>query len=322
MRGAEIIVVGSGVSGLSCALELAQAGHRVSIWTAALPNRTTSRVAAAFWYPYRVDPPDRVLGWAIRSYRRFTTLAEGPTAAASGVRMREAIELFPERVADPPWAPMVADFRHAPSDELPPGYAHGVLFTAPVIEMPRYLPWLEAELARAGVTLHERPLANLGPALDAAEIVINTAGLGARELVGDDRLYAVRGQVVAHDRGSVERVTIDEHGPHGISYVVPRGDDVILGGVAEERVESLAVAPAQTRAIVERCTQLEPKLAGTREREVRVGLRPCRDEVRLDSEVLEGRLVVHDYGHGGAGVTLSWGCAEEVRERVTGWLGS
>jgi D-amino-acid oxidase len=44
----------------------------------------------------------------------------------------------------------------------------------------------------------------------------------------------------------------------------------------------------------------------------RVGLRPVRPAVRLERE---GR-VIHCYGQGGAGVTLSWGCAEEVRELV------
>jgi D-amino-acid oxidase len=47
--------------------------------------------------------------------------------------------------------------------------------------------------------------------------------------------------------------------------------------------------------------------------EHRVGLRPGRSSVRVEAErVAGGKVVAHNYGHGGAGVTLSWGCAEEV----------
>ena len=70
-----IVVVGCGVAGLSCAVRLAEAGHAVEIWAASLPPRTTSNVAAAFWYPYQAQPRARVLGWARVSYQRFGPLA-------------------------------------------------------------------------------------------------------------------------------------------------------------------------------------------------------------------------------------------------------
>jgi D-amino-acid oxidase len=48
----------------------------------------------------------------------------------------------------------------------------------------------------------------------------------------------------------------------------------------------------------------------------RVGLRPARPGDRLELDAIGGTAVVHNYGHGGAGVTLSWGCAEAVRDLV------
>ena len=44
-----------------------------------------------------------------------------------------------------------------------------------------------------------------------------------------------------------------------------------------------------------------------------VGLRPFRSEgFVVEAEKLREKLLVHNYGHGGAGFTLSWACAEEV----------
>lgn len=318
--GPDIIVVGGGVSGLSCAYELALAGKRVQVWTAAPPEQTTSRVAAAFWHPYRAEPMDRVGPWAAVSYQRFTEIATDPVRGpAAGVVMREAIELFEQHRPDPPWGRYVATFRHARPDELPPGYGHGVVFDSPMIEMPRYLPWLAERVRELGGEIGQRRLDTLDPALEQAPVVVNCTGLGARELVLDPRMYAVRGQIVRRRRHELERILVADRGVHGISYIVPRSEDVVLGGTADEHDESLIENAAQSESIVERCVQIEPALAHAEQLGVSVGLRPCRDVVRLEQEEREGRLIVHDYGHGGAGVTLSWGCAAEVRDRVLAW---
>ena len=47
------------------------------------------------------------------------------------------------------------------------------------------------------------------------------------------------------------------------------------------------------------------------------GVRPYRNgSYRLDAETASGKFIVHNYGHGGAGITLSWGCAAKVRDIV------
>jgi D-amino-acid oxidase len=316
----DIIVIGGGVSGLSCAYELALARKRVEVWTAVPPEQTTSRVAAAFWHPYRAEPIERVGPWGAVSYERFASIAaDRSIGAASGVCMREAIELFVVPGPDPAWSRHVDMFRHAQPDELPLGYSHGVVFEAPMIEMPVYLPWLVGQLRKLGVEIVQRRIETLAPALLRARVVVNCSGLGARELVLDSRMYAVRGQIVHRRRHGLDRIVVADRGVDGISYIVPRSEDVVLGGSADECDESLGERSAQTESIVERCVGLEPRLAQAEQLGVSVGLRPCRDVVRLEQEEIDGRLVVHDYGHGGAGVTLSWGCAQDVRDRVLAW---
>src|SRR5262245_47420659 len=47
------------------------------------------------------------------------------------------------------------------------------------------------------------------------------------------------------------------------------------------------------------------------------GVRPYRNgSYRLEVERASGKFIVHNYGHGGAGITLSWGCAVKVRDIV------
>ena len=97
---------------------------------------------------------------------------------------------------------------------------------------------------------------------------------------------------------------------------MPHGDHVVLGGVAVpdqwDRATNLDVAAG----IVRRCTAVEPLLAGARILKHRVGLRPDRPAVRLEAEPLGDGRHVHCYGHGGMGVSLSWGCAREVAALV------
>ena len=303
-----VIVIGAGVSGLTCAAALLERGHAVEVWTRDPPRRTTSAVAAAFWYPYLVRPEDACLRWGGVSFRRFVGLLKVPGA---GVSMRPARAIFDHPVEDPPWKDLVPTFRRA--DSLPAGYVDGYAFDLPVIEMPIYLDYLEALVAGMGGRMVDRDVRDVEEAFAAGDAVVNCAGLGARELVGDREVYAVRGQVVRVERGDLTEVLFDSYGPDGPTYIVPRGADCILGGTAEEGDEDLGIDPATTGRISDRCCELEPRLRGAAPLGAAVGLRPCRPTVRVEVErPRPGKVLVHNYGHGGAGVTLSWGCAGEV----------
>lgn len=307
-----MIVLGGGISGLTCALALLRAGHEVTLWAARLPPHTTSNVAAAFWFPYAAHPRARVVAWARDSHRAFTELAENP---ATGVRKVEAIDLDRSpRPGSPWWADAVTAVRRARPEELPDGFVDGHVFEAPIIDTRTYLPWLLDQVVAAGGRVQTRRVRSL--ARVPGDVIVNCTGLGAAALVGDDSLYPIRGQLVHVRDPGIDRVLLDESSEEGIAYVVPRGDDCVLGGTAQDGDDDLRARPKDAAIVRERCVRLDPRLAdATRLADV-VGLRPGRASVRLETEVIRGRTLVHDYGHGGAGVTLSWGCATEVVARV------
>jgi D-amino-acid oxidase len=288
------VVVGAGVVGLTTAVCLREAGIAADVVAREQPQDTTSAVAAALWYPYRALPAERVTVWSAATFQELARLAR---VAGSGVRMRAGTELLAPDAPDPWWR------------EVVPGLARtraGLRFVAPVVDMSVHLPWLVGRLRALGGTLDRRDLA----ALDEleADAVVNCAGLGARELAPDASLTAVRGQVVRVTAPGVEEWLLDQSEPEQLVYVVPREREVVLGGTAQEGAEDRTADPTTTAAIRARCAALVPALRDAPVVGVAVGLRPVRPTVRLEAE---GR-VVHCYGHGGAGVTLAWGCGVEV----------
>ena len=310
----DVVVVGCGVIGLTAAISLREAGLNANIVTAGLPRATTSSVAAAIWYPYKAYPEDRVLSWGRRTYEVLEKLSE---TSESGVLMREGVEIWHEQVPDPWWAGAVPHVRRCHPDELPPGYRDGHDFVAPVVEMPIYLSYLMDRFAASGGSVRRHAISSLDEVAGDARVVINCVGLGARDLVGDISMQPIRGQVIRVRNPSLKRFILDEDNPEGVTYIVPRSHDCILGGTAEEGEWDLEPDPETAKGILRRCTQLEPRLADAEVLEHRVGLRPGRPAIRLEREEgPDGVPIIHNYGHGGSGVTLSWGCAEETLSLV------
>ncbi len=300
------------MSGLSCALRLLEAGHHVEVWARARRDDTTSSIAAAIWYPYRAGPADKVLTWGTTTYRELERLSQRPE---TGVAMCSGVEVFASPVADPWWASAVPGFRRATRAELTPGSVDGYHLRVPVADMTRYLGWLEHEVMARGASIQARTVDTLQELHTTADVLVNCTGLGAREVADDPSVYGVRGQVQVVDAPDVGTFVIHDSPQgdgHETTYIIPRGSSVVLGGTADEYVEEAVVSDETTRAIRSRCAQLVPALSSARVVADKAGIRPCRPEVRLETEMVNGRQIIHNYGHGGAGVTLSWGCADDV----------
>ena len=81
-----VAIVGAGVSGLTCGVVFAERGHRTTIFAREIGQQTTSAVAAALWFPYDVEPADKVIPWALETYQTLIELARD---AENGVSMIE-----------------------------------------------------------------------------------------------------------------------------------------------------------------------------------------------------------------------------------------
>ncbi|MGP2440988.1 FAD-dependent oxidoreductase [Streptomyces sp. JW3] len=304
----EVGVVGGGVIGLTTAVVLAERGSRVRVWSREPVERTTSAVAGALWWPYRIAPAAAARAWALRSLDVYEELAA--RSGHTGVRMVEGVLGETERHEVDGWAAArLPGLRAATAEE----YAgSGLWARLPLIDMSIHLPWLYQRLLAAGGSVERRAVAGLGE--PETPVVVNCTGLGARTLVPDPSVRPVRGQLVVVANPGIRTWTVSTDPATGeMAYFFPHGDRLVLGGTAEDDAWSAEPDPAVAAAIVRRCAALRPEIAGARVLEHRVGLRPARDAVRLERDVLpDGRLLVHNYGHGGAGVTVAWGCAQEA----------
>jgi len=316
----DVLVIGAGVSGLTTAICLAEAGRQVDVAAADPPLRTTSAAAGAIWGPHLVGMDDRVDKWSLRTLATLTELAADP---ATGVRVATGTFATRAGQSEPEdWVAAIASSRPCAPAELPAGFAGGWRLTVPIVSMTVYLRYLLDRLTRAGGRLRAAEFGSLAQAAatTGAPVIVNCTGIGARRLVQDNDLVPVRGQVIiARNPGLREFLVGAGDGPHDFSYYFPHGDLVLLGGTEEAGNWSLDPDPATAARILRSCAAAEPRLAGAEVIEHRVGLRPVRPSVRLEEEEsLDGRRVVHNYGHGGAGVTLSWGCAQDVVAEVVG----
>jgi len=314
MAVADIVVVGAGVVGLSTAICLAEAGLSTRVVAAEPPSRVTSAAAGAIWGPVRCGPDDRCRDWAGTGLETLTALADEPSA---GVHQAHGREVARTAASPPAWAGLLADLRTLAAAELPAGFSSGWSYTAPAVSMPVYLEYLLSRYAGLGGSVEYATVTSLA-SVDAP-VVVNCTGVGARSLVPDESVVPVRGQVVVVENPGISEFYID-HGADDTPeyvYAFPHGDVVILGGTAEEGASDWAPRPEVSARIMRDCAAAFPLLGGARVITERVGLRPCRPEVRLEAEALPGgRVLWHNYGHGGAGVTLSWGCAREVTAGV------
>jgi D-amino-acid oxidase len=270
-------------------------------------------VAGAIWASSLAEPAEEVRRWASESLRELNTLAH---TSGTGVRIATGM-LASRRSAEPPSPARFPGVAINSSDRLPDGFLSAYAAELPLIYMPRYLGYLSERLADADVAVEVRRIGTLDEVAGQAGTIVNCAGIGARELVSDQRLRPVRGEHLVVENPGVEDFFVEE--PRGEEWTsfFPHQERIVLGGNAREGDWSLEPDPTNAEAILNRCEQVEPRLHGARVIEHLVGLRPARPRIRVEREELGATTLIHNYGHGASGVSLSWGCAKDVATLAT-----
>lgn len=311
----DVLVVGAGVSGLTTGVCLAEQGFRVRIRTACGPGRSTSAAAGAIWDPFYAEHP-KTPRWSADSYKVFAEL-DGD----AGVRMTEGTEASRHAAEPPDWSWELPGYRECEPAELPADFTCGWRYTAPVIDMSRYLPYLLERFRRAGGRLEYGRLRSLDEGFATAPVVVNCAGAAARELVPDPCVIPRRGRLVlVRNPGFTDFFVEESRDQTEMTYVLPQGEVLVLGGSAVTALPGTADRGTERRVemgILKRCIEVFPELAKEPILGRRVGIRPARHEVRLDVERRDSGHIVHNYGHAGGGVSLSWGCSADVLELVS-----
>jgi D-amino-acid oxidase len=318
-----VAIVGAGVSGLTCGVLFTQHGHRTAIFAKEIGQQTTSGAAAALWFPYDVEPADKVIPWALETHRELIDLARNPDSGVSMIELRQFSRTGEIQIPD--WAtslgaqaviptspPVMSSEVETSLIAIPAEFTSGFALNVPLMDTTIYLDYLAARFLKAGGKINANVLfAKLEDVDPKCDLVINCAGMGARELVHDADLEPHRGQVAIVPRiKDLPCAVVCDDAP--LLYAIPRKNDCVFGGT-NELSNKLAADPATTDRIVAECSRVL-KIEKPNVLVERVGLRPFRKSgVRVERDRLrDGRTVVHNYGHGGSGFTLSWGCAREV----------
>ncbi|MDE2025464.1 MAG: FAD-binding oxidoreductase [Patescibacteria group bacterium] len=312
----KVAVIGAGVIGLTNAILAQEAGYAVKIYTDLPTEQTTSMVAGATFAPYSVPLTDKVLEMTEIGWNYFGKLAETPEQ--TGVRRTyywEASNEPIDRKTKPYLERMGKVEEYSDPKQIPGEYAHGLKYESFMIDTPIYLQYLQDRFRENGGLIVHRKFQNLNELskLDA-EVVFNCTGLGARELAQDENMTAIKGQLAIIGY----RPELAEPVKHDGFYAFPRAGSrrTVLGGTTVENFDP-HVEPGVTQTIINANKRIIPDLKEADIIGTIVGLRPYRrGGVRVEAQEVKGKLIIHNYGHGGGGVTLSWGSGRLALDQI------
>lgn len=313
----KVAVVGAGIIALSTAYELSKLKNvKITVYADKFTPDTTSDTAVAIWLPYKAEPIDKVQRWCELSLETIREINK--KVSASGIFWLKYHELYRENKKQPRWMDLASPKQDQEKMDYTPPPEFSCIHTAcvPIIDSTYHMKFLLDFLTAKKIKLQEKHFFNKSEMLPLTDdIIINCTGLGAKNLLNDDELYPIKGEIIRVTKPDFDYAVADPS-DNSLTYIIPRKNDCIIGGTAELNNWNMDVSKKTTNKIFERACRLCPSLKETKILEYKAGLRPARSKVRLELEKYENKNIIHNYGHGGAGFTLAYGCATDVAKLI------
>ncbi|KAF2716141.1 nucleotide-binding domain-containing protein [Polychaeton citri CBS 116435] len=337
----EIVVVGGGVIGLTTARALLLKGHRVTVIAKHLPGDTdlfyASNWAGAMWSGNSEqkdeEKKDEERRFLTSTYRQLVHISRSrPEAGVTIVSVKEQFQENPT-LHDPSrlWFSTVAhNFRFLEPTSYEGDDATVCTYDIPVIEPPIYLQWLRCEILALGGKIERRELSSLEEVFTKqplTSIIVNASGLGSRTLgrVEDTKSHPIRGQNVLIRSGQTGTLFYRTAGTQQ-THIIPRPRQGVLvcGGVFEVGKSDPRVDSATVSDEIRRVNLLAPQVISKTPDVAAnlVGIRPGREGgYRLEHERQHARSgdlkhIIHAYGHGHNGYSVSLGTADAIVRSV------
>lgn len=308
-------VLGAGVVGLTSALEVLSMfpSARVTVIADKFNEDTTSDGAAGIFRPGTsfcgpaLDITKMWLSDAYAYYKDLLTVADCGVSEVSGYIFSS---LNSSLVRNHLLEDLLPVYRAATEDELrlcPGNWKYGSFFTTLVVECPIYLPWCLNRFVGRGGYVVKKSVESFEELENEFDVVFNCTGLGARVLCNDYKVVPMRGQVAKVDAPWLKQFFYADYD----TYIIPNSKGIAtLGGCRHYDSHHTEISPYDQAAILDRCYKLVPRLKGARIIKHWAGLRPHRDPVRVEVEQHGKLKIIHNYGHGGYGVTSAPGTAK------------
>lgn len=317
-----VAVVGGGIVGMSAAVRVAEElapAVQVTVLAEHFSPHTTGDVAAGFFNPYIVHgvSEQKLRSWCVDGFAFYRSLVESPDSSEIGLAVVPAYIIQEEPMPRPSYADAFFHYRDLTESELasfPKRYKYGSYVVSLTIECKKFLPYLMERFEKNGGCLRQTKLERLDDLAAEYDVIVNCTGFGAGALVQDPKVFPVRGQTIRVKAPWIKHVIVAGEDFH----VIPNIDDVMLGGTKDEGVTSLIPDKSIAEKIWNGCLEIAPSLKSAKIIGHYVGLRPGRRPLRIEREDYASRRgagtvpVIHNYGHGGSGITIAWGCAGDV----------